>query len=137
MMMYYFTEIMDFVSIKANLTTITAKWIALNDSDCVPLLTYYFAIFEKDGDLLMSTNTSSNQHTFVSLMASTEYTIVTLAAIGSTNGSNSTIRVATDFLITTRQRPTTDPPSMCHHRLKMLHTISLIFIKMSSCLYST
>ena len=128
-MMYYFTEIMDFVSIKANLTTITATWIALNDSDCVPLLTYYFAIFEENGDLLMSTNTSSNQHTFVSLMAGTEYTIVTLAAIGNTNGSNSTIKVTTDFLITTRQRPTIDPTSMCYYRLSIIKNAAHIKLK--------
>jgi len=105
--------------IESNRTTITATWIARNISDCVPLLRYYFAIFEEDGDLLMSMNTSNNQHTFIGLMAGTEYTIVALAAIGNTNGSNSTIKVTTDLPVTTftRERPTTDPPSMWYYSI--------------------
>jgi len=75
-------------------TTISLLWTAHDNADCIPLLTYYIAIFE-DGDVLLESNQIRTSRIFNDLTYNTTYTIVVLAAIGNNNGTNATIVVTT------------------------------------------
>ena len=92
----YYAGLRDFASIDVDVTMIAVSWIAHDNSDCIPLFTYYVTIFEDGGVLLESDRTKNNYYTFYNLTGNTNYTIVVLAAIGNTNGTNVTVMLTTD-----------------------------------------
>jgi len=93
--MHILTDVMGLQLIDDVGIRVTINWTAHDNADCIPLLTYYVAIFEDGSGLLESSQATNNQYRFNNLTYSTTYTIVVLAAIGNANGTDATINVTT------------------------------------------